>query len=100
MLWEDFTPTCFFKCSLIIAPDEKERLDKYATHVAGEDPAEYGYVKIEGGGNVSDENNTIAIPAKDKYELDFIYASVADAFINHPGAIDLRNGRIENFRVL
>lgn len=86
----NFIPQCFFKCTLRDDPDQKMMLDNYAIKVVGDLPAAYGYVKLEGEGSVDSPDTRIVLCADTAYELEFIYNRVADAFINHPGAIDLR----------
>ena len=99
MLWilqNDFSqdwhlsPVCFYKCSLDWNKEDKERLDKYAIKVVGDEPAKYGYVKIEGEGDVSTEDNSIVFCCDTQDEQLFIYEMISEALLFHPGVIDLR----------
>lgn len=86
----DFKPSCFYKCSPDHDKDKKEMLDRYAVKVAGEDPGKYGYVEIEGDGNVDTGDNHIVFCCDSEEILEFVYRCVADSFLFHPGVIDLR----------
>lgn len=99
MLWilqNDFSqewglkPSCFFKCTSDRDKDQKEMLDRYALKVVGDDPAGYGYVKIEGDAVLDGEDNRIVFCCDGWLELEFVYDRICDAFLNHPGVIDLR----------
>ena len=94
---EDFSqewaiaPSCFFKCTETCNSEQKRMLDRYAVKVAGDDPAKYGYVKIEGQGHVDSPDSRIVIAADSEEILDSVYNRVCASFINKPGVIDLRN---------
>lgn len=83
-------PSCFFKCSVNHNPDQKDMLDRYAIKVVGDDPAKYGYVKIEGEGLIDTEDSRVVICADTEEDLEYAYNMVADSFLYHPGVIDLR----------
>ena len=85
-----FTPSCFYKCSNDHHKDQMERLDWYALHDAGCDPARYGYVKIEGEANDDPDLSMIAFCCNTREELEFVYGRIADAILQHPEVIDLR----------
>ena len=93
-------PSCFFKCSVKHNPEQKHRLDRYALEEVGDEPAKYGYVKIEGEGNVDYSDNRIVICAETEEDLEFAYNQVADAFLNHPGVIDLRTYGKTEIRII
>ena len=84
-----FTPSCFSRCSKDHNKDQMDRLDWYALHTAGCDPARYGYVKIEGEAN-GNPDLMIAFCCNTKEELDFVYERIVDALMHHPEVIDLR----------
>ena len=86
----DFKPSCFYKCSADHDRNQKERLDWYALHDAGCDPARYGYVKIEGEAKDDPDLSMIAFCCNTRDELEFVYERIADALLHHPEVIDLR----------
>ena len=86
--WE-FTPTCFYKCCEGHDTDQRRRLDYYAIHEVGEEPAKYGYVKMEGEGEV----NMIAFCCDTKEMVDFIHGRIGEAILNHPDVLDLRSDK-------
>lgn len=94
-VWGSFTPLCFYKCSKEEEADQMRRLDHYAINDAGETPAMYGYVKIEGDGNIDDGTNMIAFVCDSREILDFIYERICDAILHHPDVIDLRNDKLD-----
>lgn len=85
-----FTPSCFYKCSPNHDKNQMERLDWYALHDAGCDPARYGYVKIEGEANGDPDLTMIAFKCDTERQMDFVYERIADSLLHHPDVIDLR----------
>lgn len=97
----DLNPSCFYKCSPDHDKDQKEMLDRYAVKEAGEVPGRYGYVKIEGDGNVDTGDNYIVFCCDTQEILEFVYRCVADSFLYHPGVIDLREAKgIYDIRIM
>jgi hypothetical protein len=86
-----FKPSCFYKCSQDDDKNQMERLDIYALKEVGDDPARYGYVKIEGESEDEEDNlSMIAFCCDSREEMEFVYDRIADALLHHPGVIDLR----------
>lgn len=85
-----FSPVCFYRCTELQNPEQKEMCDRYMVKEVGEDPAKYGYVKMEGEGLMDTDDNRIIFCADTEAEMDHIYRCIAESFLHHPGVIDMR----------
>lgn len=88
----DITPEYFCKCTYTFNSGEAFSIDETlkSTPALKDDLAEYGYIKIYGKSNNPDGVEfVIACDTPDA--LNSAYDRVAEAFISHSNAIDLRD---------
>lgn len=85
-----FKPDCFYECSPEHDNHQKELLDTYAVKEVGEEPAKYGYVKIEGESEEPNDGSSISIVCDTKEDLEWVYTRMCVTLLDHPSVLDLR----------